>query len=381
MIAMTLLALSLTVELPAGEVVADVKTVQDDAQSYALYLPTDYTAAHSWPVIFVFDPGARGLNGVERYQAAAEQYGYIVVCSNNARNGQPSQSAISATLSDVLTRFNVDTTRMYTAGMSGGARLAMAVALVPAFKIAGVIASSAGYPDDKTYKRLPFVLFETAGTEDFNHLEMRKIDHELQTPHHLAIFEGGHAWPPKALILEAVEWLELQAMQSGIKARDEREIAQLYARRMQAMPDASDKQVFLALQDVVADFKGLQDVSALDARVKELGRDKQVRKAVQQERDEDERETRMLVNIWSAEDHLSAASERSERADILAELRRYWRQYAEQAQQLEDSPERRIARRVLSQLSAVGTKSTDEEYLQIVRQYRPVRSGRPFAEP
>ena len=41
------------------------------------------------------------------------------------------------------------------AGMSGGARVALGVALASK-DIAGVIASSAGYPDDRVRKALPF---------------------------------------------------------------------------------------------------------------------------------------------------------------------------------------------------------------------------------
>jgi hypothetical protein len=32
---------------------------------------------------------------------------------------------------------------------------------------------------------------------------------------HLAVFNGGHALPPDAVALEAIEWMELQAMKSG----------------------------------------------------------------------------------------------------------------------------------------------------------------------
>jgi hypothetical protein len=60
----------------------------------------------------------------------------------------------------------------------------------------------------------------TAGTEDFNYIEMRWLDRALTTPHHLAIFEGGHGWPPSDLAGEAIEWLEIQAMRSGRRTAD-----------------------------------------------------------------------------------------------------------------------------------------------------------------
>ena len=103
---------------------------------------------------------------VERYQAAAEQYGFVVAGSNNSRNGSQDTRAIVTTLMrDALSRFQIDLKRVYTAGMSGGARVAMSVAL-SAPDIAGVIASSAGFPDGRPRKSLAFPLFATAGTED-----------------------------------------------------------------------------------------------------------------------------------------------------------------------------------------------------------------------
>src|SRR5262245_3615917 len=135
------------VDVPRGQVVPDVKCTADASQSYALYLPSSYSPNREWPVILAFDPGGRGRNGVERYQAAAEKYGYIVAGSNNSRNGSPETGkAVNAMSSDVFSRFNVDTRRIYAAGMSGGARVAFSVAL-GSQSIAGVMASSAGYPD------------------------------------------------------------------------------------------------------------------------------------------------------------------------------------------------------------------------------------------
>src|SRR5207249_4941476 len=114
-------------EFPTGRIIDEVKCAADASQSYALYLPANYSPQRSWPVIFAFDPRARGRTPVERYQAAAEIYGYIMAGSNNSRNGSwaVSMAAAQAMAADVTGRFNADSRRIYTAGMSGGARVAM----------------------------------------------------------------------------------------------------------------------------------------------------------------------------------------------------------------------------------------------------------------
>ena len=47
-------------DIPRGEIVDRVVSRDDDAQSYALYLPSSYDPAGTWPVIYCFDPAARG---------------------------------------------------------------------------------------------------------------------------------------------------------------------------------------------------------------------------------------------------------------------------------------------------------------------------------
>ena len=138
-------------------------------------------------------PGGARPADAEKFQAAAEQYGFIVAASNNARNGPHAVSAAAAQAmsTDVSRRFAIDLQRVYLTGMSGGARVAMGIALANA-SIAGVVASSGGYPDSQPRDKVSFAVFGTAGTEDFNYVEMRLLDRKLSSPHFLAVFDGGH---------------------------------------------------------------------------------------------------------------------------------------------------------------------------------------------
>jgi predicted esterase len=358
-------------QLPAGQIIPDVKCSADPSQSYALFLPPNYTPERAWPVIFAFDPGGRGRNPVERYQTAATRFGYVVAGSNNSRNGSPQTGAAVASMTaDVMSRVHVDLKRIYLAGMSGGARVALGVALGASDKIAGVIASSAGYPDSQPRKTLPFPVFATAGTEDFNHLELRQLDRVLTTPHRLSVFEGGHVWLSSDLAIEAVAWMELQAVKARITSRDEGKIDEMFAKRMAAIkPDVADKETYLSLQAIVVDFEGLKDVSALAVRVAELGRDRAIRAALKKDRDEDDREEATMRDIRTAEARLATSDER---IDALAELRRRWRDLSVMARRPDDSADRRLARRVLTGLAA-GAPASDADYQQIINEFRFTR--------
>ena len=358
-------------ELPRGQIVADVQCAGDATQSYALYLPSGYTPDHEWPVIFAFDPGGRGLNPVERYRAAAEKYGYIVAGSNNSRNGSWDETkvAVAAMTRDVATRFAVAQNREYVAGMSGGARVALGVGLSSA-GIAGVFASSAGYPDNKLRTELPFPVFETAGTEDFNYIEMREMDRELKTPHRLAIFDGGHVWLSSDLAMEAVEWMEIQAMKSGRKPRDQAEVDAIYAARIARVPMGSSD--YAGVSAIVEDFTGLEDVTRFSARVAELKADKSVRDELKKELDLETKE-RLTDQVIQGEGALLLDS--ASRAGALKQLRQRWKTLSETAKGDADTPDRRMARRVLSGLS-MSVTTQDPEYLAIIQENRMARAGR-----
>ena len=168
--------------LPTGKIIEKVACRADATLSYALYVPSNYDAKRNWPVLFAFDPGARGPLPVEHFKDAAETYGYIVAGSNNSRNGPwaPSLKAITAMWNDVFERFAIDQRRVYLTGFSGGARVACHLGSTLKTPIAGVVACGGGFPPETAPSQsIPFVLFGTAGVEDFNYVEMKQLDRTL----------------------------------------------------------------------------------------------------------------------------------------------------------------------------------------------------------
>ena len=352
-----------------GVIIDDVKCAEDPGQSYALYLPSGYSGDRRWNLLMAFHPAARGRLMVEKYQAAAEQYGYVVAASNTSRNGPwaASLAAARAMAIDVGRRFSLDPQRVYLTGMSGGARVAMLVALGKN-NIAGVIASSAGYPDSQPRSSVAFAVFSTAGTEDFNYIEMRQLDRKLTSPHRLAIFSGGHTLPPDSVALEAIEWMELQAMKSGRRARDEALIDRMLERRRQVIASSTSGVETVNLLDaVVADFSGLRDVSAEGSRVKDLSKQSDVKKALARDRADVDAEARMLNGVFELEADLT---DDSRRGSALAALRDRLSKLAQKAAAETESPERSQARRVLRAItSGASVRVQDRDYRALLEQY------------
>ena len=206
-------------ELRRGIIIDDVKCAADATQSYALYRAVDAIRPTGRGTCSIaFHPGARRTSDGREVPGRAPNN---TATSSPARTrrgtvrGRSRWRPCRAMSADLGQRFSIDAQRVYLTGLSGGARVAMQVALGKTNNIAGVIASSAGYPDSQPRSRVPFAVFGTAGTEDFNYIEMRLLDRKLTSPHHLAVFNGGHTLPPDAVALEAIEWMELQAMKSG----------------------------------------------------------------------------------------------------------------------------------------------------------------------
>jgi len=361
---------ALAQEIPRGTIVDRVECATDPAQSYALYLPSGYTPERTWSVLLAFHPAARGRLMVEKFRAAAEHYGYIVAASNNSRNGPyaASGAAAQAMSVDVARRFALDGRRIYLAGMSGGARVATGIALGTK-SIAGVIASSAGYPDSQPRASVPFAVFGTAGTEDFNYIEMRQLDRKLTSPHFLAVFNGGHTLPPDDVAFDAIEWMELQAMRSGRRGRDETLIGRILEKRRAGLAAAAGPaETMYLLQALVADFDGLADVPAEARRAAELSRQPAVRKALERARDADDAEGRMLREIYELEARLGRDEEREPAIMMLRDrLSRLSRKATVEA----ETPERAQARRVLRSITAGASgRVEDREYLKLLEQYR-----------
>lgn len=129
-------------EFPVGQVIERVSCLRQADQSYALFLPSQYQPGRPWPVVLAFDPGARGKMPLQCFKNGAEQYGFILIGSNNARNGpnEPVNQAARAMWEDAHARFSIDDRRIYLAGFSGGARVASAIGASGNKRFAGVIA-------------------------------------------------------------------------------------------------------------------------------------------------------------------------------------------------------------------------------------------------
>jgi len=378
-----------SIAVPLGQLVEKVTCARDPNQSYALYLPRNYDKSRKWPVLYAFDPGARGRIPVERFKDAAEQFGWIVVGSNNSRNAsiQSSIDAWNAIVRDTLDKFSVDDQRAYATGFSGGARVALTFATQCKDCLAGVIAGGAAFPPGiEPTATTQFAIIGIAGTEDFNFPEIKELDVKLSSlklAHQIQIWEGRHEWFPSPLAREAVAWMELMAMKSGRRDKDPRLIDTLWAQQFKQAQDLEQaKKLFEAYEayaNLSSSFKGLHDVAESDAKANALRASREVRDAIRDEQQQIKKQRELegqLIGLMAATERARLRDDNPDRnataADespdpgfrlktLLTELRR-------QSKAEEDSATRRVARRVLSG-QYVGLSERGSNALQTLKRY------------
>ena len=381
-------AVTQTDSIPKGQIVERIQALNDSSQSYALYLPSSYTRNRKWPVLYAFDPGARGRAPVERFKEAAEKYGWIVLGSNNSRNGpwDLAANAWNAMQIDSHQRFAIDEERMYATGFSGGARAAIRIA-VACKCLAGVMANGAGFPTDLAASpQMHFVFFGAAGVDDFNYPELKSLEEPLTKAgiaHRIQTFDGRHEWPPVSVATASLEWMELHAIKAGKRPRDDRFINAIWQQRLSDAKTLEEaKKYYEAYQlylDTAESFKGLRDVAQIETKVNQLRDSTELKAAIREEQAQinKQRELEGRLTSWIARrvdrDPLHENDEGFDSNNLMPAILNDLRK---QSKAPDDSTQRRVARRVLDSLfiglfeQGIGLLQTEKNYSESIKRFK-----------
>ena len=296
-------------DLVKGKIIDKVVCAKDPAQSYALYVPSDYDPAKKWPVLYALDPGGRGREPLTRFQDAAEARGFIVACSYNSRNGpwEPIFAAAAAVWEDTHARLAIDDDRVFAAGFSGGAQAASIFPRMIGRPIAGVIACGAGLVEGYGVDKLETAAFcGIVGTADFNYREVMDLDKLLDPrtdiPHWIRTFDGAHTWSPVPVCTEAMEWLELAAAKHAGRPPDRALAADLVAKtaaRAAALEAAGD--VFRAVSELdsaVSAFAGIGDAGELVGIAARLSQTDTFKRSAKREAERSRKEDVLLTELY-----------------------------------------------------------------------------------
>jgi hypothetical protein len=176
------------------------------------------------------------------------------------------------------------------------------------------------------------------------------------------VFEGGHTWLSSELAIEAIEWMEIQAMSSGMRPLDRALVDDVFNRRTKRADDlANDVARMREWQSIARDFRGFRNVSELDQRAAALSAQADVKAALDAERADARREDVMRAEV-------AALLEDVDTSSGVAKLQAYVNALLGQSREATDSSSRRIARRVLTSLRAVTAGTGPPELKALLEQ-------------
>ncbi len=359
-------------QLPVGQLIAKVLCNGDPAQSYALYLPLNYSPARRWPIVYLFDPDARGKLPVELYKDIAEKYGFVIAGSNNSRNfsNEEASKSMKAMWEDTHSRMTLDEHRIYMSGFSGGARVAGAMALTCSqCQIAGVIAHGAGYPSlRKPGADDGLLYFFAVGERDFNWPEVIAIRRDREQKglrYQVRTFPGGHQWAPAQVMQEALEWMMLNSMRSGSEAPDAAFVDQYFERMQKQAQEAENLHDSIAqlavYRSLVSDFSGLKDVAEYDRKLAGLKKSGELKTALKKEQeqvaDQAEIEAGILPKLKALVDGSA-----DDAVGLRNEVSRDMALVKGQGEHAKNEVQRQVSARAFASLWVAGIESGQQEF-------------------
>ncbi len=268
-----------------SQVYPSIACFADTSVKYAVCLPPDYTIAKPSPVLILFDSHGNGMLPVNLFKDHAAKNGFILVGSNNSKNGmtvEQTNSIFRYIRADLFIRFNIKSNAVYLGGFSGGSRVAGAAAIMVG-GVAGVVGCGAGLPNTENRPPSTLSYLGVVGNQDFNYTEMKQLDQSLEQAgydHHLLIFDGIHQWPPKETIKDVFSWLRFDEMKEDTLLRNRAEINRFIENNDKIAQDFAKAGNPVKQQDTYIKMlhflQGLTSVTPLQVEIKNLANDKQV---------------------------------------------------------------------------------------------------------
>ncbi len=342
-----------------GIIIEKVICKKDSSQNYALYLPKNYDSKKMYPIVYIFDAHGTGKLPIEKYKELAEKYNYILIGSNNSKNGNSweQSSNIAQTLfEDSQNRLSINPKRIYLLGFSGGARVANGLTILNG-SIAGVICCSAAAPAiNSESPRNNYSWFGIAGTQDFNYTEMKKYDLVELAGHgvkrYLITFDGKHEWCPESIMNEAFWWLELGAMRSNQLQKNDSLIKKNTTENLkltkQFLEAKQDYEAYKLCKKTITFYDGLIDLSPFIEIYKSLQTNVEV-----------DKELKLEEKLWSKEEALKQQYMQALQKNDYAWWQKEIASINQKIKTEKNKNESQLLQRVLSYLSLACYMQTD----------------------
>ncbi|MCX7697581.1 MAG: hypothetical protein N2Z72_07825 [Bacteroidales bacterium] len=185
-----------------GKLNTDTFLLDEDTILTPYYLPSTCGQKKQFPTLILIDPQGKPENQMLSYISLAEKHQFHLIGFKSYQNGKNTIELIN-----IFTHwwkraqeiFPIDTSRIYMAGFSGGARFVTLLVQKNLIKPRGILLAGWVTPE---ILNLPMTMVMTCGIRDFNYEHFLNIfTHSLPLHVHFIFFDGKHQWPD-TLVLE-----------------------------------------------------------------------------------------------------------------------------------------------------------------------------------
>lgn len=262
-------------EFETNKVYPNVSGVSGSGSKFSIYFPDAYTSEEKLPVLVLLDPHAQGEIPVSKYATIANKYNYVLLASNQIKNGLSSNASdiyIKDLVKNIKQRFKIDEKRMFIGGFSGGAKLAVLSAdKMPEF--IGALACGGSIPF--SFDKEPHYYYVgIVGNQDFNYLEMLqsfRLFDQYGFDYTSVTFDGGHTWPSKESFELGLMGFEFYSSKIGRTALSEEWKTSVYNQLNDSVmlfrKQSESIKEYEALQQLRRWFYGVSQVKEVNKRI------------------------------------------------------------------------------------------------------------------
>jgi hypothetical protein len=234
LLVLPVLGWSQDVRLAKGAITDGLKVNDTVAETYAVYLPSNFEMGKPWPVLYVMDLKGRGRQAISMFREAAEQEGYILIASNSVSDTvslPENVKRVSRLFQSAMSLLPLHKNRTYTGGFGDGARFASILpSLFPKFD--GVLSCGAALGNAEVLSaKNPFHFVAVVSNMDYSYMDLlmdQKVLNTLKMPNHIIVHDGTHAVPSTNDLAMALQFLTLKAIPKGHAPKNNEYIQQTY---------------------------------------------------------------------------------------------------------------------------------------------------------
>ncbi len=276
---------------PAQEITLKKGTVMDSLavsdsipETFAIYLPTSFNPESPMPIIFIFDPKGRGSRVAQLFRSAAEEQGYILVASNNIQENESLLNNVrtgTRLIERISQLFPVGKSRIYTAGLGHGARVAVVIPMVYP-TIAGVMAVDDIWLNTEYLEKennFYFIAIADYLGSYYNLLEDTVIIlNKAGKKADFFQFEGSNEWPDGNLLSNALGRFTLNEILTGNRPQNLVFIEKLYNNELETVQKFLQQMKYYKAYEYLESMQGKYSRygkgTEISQQLRKLGREK-----------------------------------------------------------------------------------------------------------